>query len=149
MFSIHDQQYIHLKKYHILSIVRILQWWIYESVISILNNTHSKRFNVFFVSVKLKLVSDNNNNSSSGRLQTFIKGEWIEVCTSQWTQNEAKVACRELGFSGYDFVSIKCCQWRTVYLRNSSVLCSTGHSTKEPLFKQNRFFVKCYKANER
>ncbi|XP_072023149.1 protein bark beetle-like [Amphiura filiformis] len=34
-----------------------------------------------------------------GRLELFVEGEWHSVCGNYWTQENARVACRQLGYS--------------------------------------------------
>ena len=34
-----------------------------------------------------------------GRLQTFFNSRWGAVCNHKWDFNDARVACRQLGFS--------------------------------------------------
>ncbi|XP_072022585.1 protein bark beetle-like [Amphiura filiformis] len=33
-----------------------------------------------------------------GRLELFVEGEWHSVCSNYWTQENARVACRQLGY---------------------------------------------------
>ena len=42
----------------------------------------------------------NNDNPSEGRLEVFYDGEWCTICDDYWTDEEADVACRQLGFVG-------------------------------------------------
>ena len=42
----------------------------------------------------------NNDNPSEGRLEVFYDGEWCTICDDYWTDEEADVSCRQLGFVG-------------------------------------------------
>ena len=37
-------------------------------------------------------------NDTSGIIEVRIRGEWRAVCDNAWSDVDAKVACRELGF---------------------------------------------------
>ena len=48
----------------------------------------------------IKLQSRTGNNPAAGHLQMCDNGrEWKAVCGYPWDANQAKVACRQLGFS--------------------------------------------------
>ncbi|XP_062569350.1 neurotrypsin-like, partial [Saccostrea cucullata] len=42
----------------------------------------------------------NGTSVNEGILEVLINGKWGAVCDSDWNQNDAKVACRSLGYSG-------------------------------------------------
>ena len=37
----------------------------------------------------------------SGLIEVYHDGEWRSVCDDYWTDEDANVACRQLGFLGY------------------------------------------------
>ena len=50
----------------------------------------------------LRLVDNSGGTGgSSGRLEFYYNGQWGTVCQDNFSQNDARVACRQLGFSTY------------------------------------------------
>ncbi|XP_062569409.1 deleted in malignant brain tumors 1 protein-like [Saccostrea cucullata] len=45
----------------------------------------------------------NGTSVNEGILEVLINGKWGAVCDSNWNQNDAKVACRSLGYYGGGF----------------------------------------------
>ncbi|XP_062608301.1 deleted in malignant brain tumors 1 protein-like [Saccostrea cucullata] len=42
----------------------------------------------------------NGTSSNEGRVELFIHGRWGSVCDHSWDDNDARVVCRSLGYSG-------------------------------------------------
>ncbi|KAL3865898.1 hypothetical protein ACJMK2_043246 [Sinanodonta woodiana] len=45
-----------------------------------------------------------NGTDTVGRVEVFLGGQWGSICANSFTQNEAEVICRQLGYHGGDLV---------------------------------------------
>ena len=53
---------------------------------------------VDLASGSIRLVSSSYYAAVAGRLEVFLNNEWGTICDSGWDGNDARVACKELGF---------------------------------------------------
>ena len=50
----------------------------------------------------LRLVNDTSTTSSGGRLEIYLNGGWGTVCDKGFGQEEATLACSQLGYANYE-----------------------------------------------
>ncbi|XP_064382343.1 scavenger receptor cysteine-rich type 1 protein M130-like isoform X2 [Halichondria panicea] len=65
--------------------------------------THTQDVALFCISEgDLRLVDNSGRTGgSSGRLEVYNSGQWGTVCDDSFSPNDAKVACRQLGYADY------------------------------------------------
>ena len=50
--------------------------------------------------MNIRLVGGTKSTSFySGRVEVFINGQWGTVCDNSWSSNDARVVCRQLGYT--------------------------------------------------
>ena len=47
----------------------------------------------------MKIVSYNSSRKSTGRVEVCVNGSWGTICSDFFDDNDAKVVCRQLGYS--------------------------------------------------
>ena len=62
--------------------------------------------NINFVYTTIAICEDGDvrvigNSSRSGRVEVCFSETWGTICNGQWTSNDAKVVCRQLGWSRF------------------------------------------------
>ena len=59
-------------------------------------------------------------NPRRGTVEMCYEGQWGTVCDNLWGTNDAKVACRQLGFSSYGilhcYISVTECMFTVMYI---------------------------------
>ncbi len=51
----------------------------------------------------------NGRNTREGRVEVCRNNAWGRVCSSSWGTNDAKVVCRELGYTSLGIFCSNCC----------------------------------------
>ena len=69
--------------------------------------------------IDIKLV--NGTDPYSGLINVLYGGEWRFVCGDHWTNEDAEVACRQLGFSTDGKMS-KCYDYTQIHINNTIMI---------------------------
>ncbi|XP_062588715.1 scavenger receptor cysteine-rich domain superfamily protein-like [Saccostrea cucullata] len=64
------------------------------------NCTHSEDAGVVCFLPNRHIRLSNGNSTNEGLIEVYINGKWGTICDQVWDNDDAKVACRSLGFSG-------------------------------------------------
>ncbi len=75
-------------------------YFCFESTISLYNNIGQTNGDVQLLDV------DGQPGGIYGRLEIFTNGQWGTICATGFDENDAQVACRQLGFDNYIFVGV-------------------------------------------
>ena len=51
-----------------------------------------------FISVRIS-GGQSNENTTAGKVEMYVEGNWITVCAAGFGDNVAKVVCKELGYN--------------------------------------------------
>ena len=54
-------------------------------------------FLLIFPASRIRLITA-NDDIGGGRIEVYHNGQWGTICDKSWSEQAAKVACRELGF---------------------------------------------------
>ena len=54
-------------------------------------------FLLIFSAYRIRLITA-NDDIGGGRIEVYHNGQWGTICHKSWSEQAAKVACRELGF---------------------------------------------------
>lgn len=60
---------------------------------------------IFTVEPTIRLVD--GSEPHKGRVEVFYNGQWGTICDDHWDNNDGKVVCKMLGFSGVSQVFTK------------------------------------------
>ena len=63
-------------------------------------------------------LTDGDGTACEGRLEVYYDGKWGTVCDDYWTEQEADVACRQLGFVGGSVEDLG--RFKTAYFRSGT-----------------------------
>ena len=81
---------IHIQSLQLACMLNYFMTYCLQEVITVLMCTASN----------IRLVGGAKSSSfHSGRVELFINGEWGTICDNSWSSNEARVVCRQLGYT--------------------------------------------------
>ena len=62
-------------------------------------NTHICIYYIDCTDGDIQIIPYNSYNKQMGRIEVCVNGSWGTVCSDFFDDNDAKVACRQLGYS--------------------------------------------------
>ena len=108
MFVVPTISYISVRPLHTVPIVNHIKCvFCYATAFFKIKRQHLKCFIIYFILLvkdscttgSLRLIAEPNTHK--GRIEICMDGVWGSICSRYWDNNDARVACHQLGYSKY------------------------------------------------